>query len=255
MKFTARKKNITLIAAFCLLLASCTLLMGPQASLINSLFEKFVGVSPLDAKIFEHPLIKGRMQDLLGDKYDATMQILNTASAIQKEGPLYYVISRYTPIPEFAEKAGFAYNSETNQMVVLLLKGDVHKLLYETVDKAAKKVAPDLPKEFELLIHPDRLMDRVIDQAKDAATDAAVKAIGVDASTADLLKQATQPGEMNNITTDAASKSTGIDQSTADLLKQATNPETREKMLTEALKKQAEATEPATTSETATPAP
>lgn len=240
MKITLNKKKLAIIAACCLVLASCTLVMGPQAALINSLFEKFVGVSPLDAKIFEHPLIKGRMQDLLGDKYDATMKILNTASAIQKEGPLYYVVSRYTPIPEFAEKAGFVYNTETNQMVVLLLKGDVHKLLYETVGKATEKVAPALPKELDVLIHPEKLIDRVIDQAKDAATDAAVKAIGVDQSTADLLKQATSPDAVQNITTDNATKAMGIDQTTADLLKQATDPATREKMAADALKKQAE---------------
>lgn len=255
MKLNASKKKITLIAVICLVLASCTLIMGPQTAIINSLFEKFVGVSPLDAKIFEHPLIKGRMQDLLGDKYDATMQILNTASAIQKEGPLYYVVSRYTPLPEFAEKAGFVYNSETNQMVVLLLKGDVHTLLYETVSKTAEKVAPALPKELDILIHPEKLIDRAIDQAKDAATDAAAKAIGVDQSTADLLKQATKPDAVENITTDAATNATGIDQATADLLKQASDPETRAKMAAEALKKQAESTAPATQGEQAAPAP
>ncbi len=202
MKLTTSKKKLTLIAAFCLALASCTLLMGPQASIINSLFEKFVGVSPLDAKIFEHPLIKGRMQDLLGDKYDATMKILNTASAIQKEGPLYYVVSRYTPLPQFAEKAGFVYNSETNQMVVLLLKGDVHTLLFETVGKATEKVAPALPKELDLLIHPEKIIDKAIDKA----TGAAAEAVGIDPTTAELLKQATTPGELENMAADAFKK-------------------------------------------------
>ena len=52
----------------------------------SALFEKFVGVDPLSAEIFEHPAIKKRMQKLLGDKYDSTMILLNTASEIQKEG-------------------------------------------------------------------------------------------------------------------------------------------------------------------------
>jgi hypothetical protein len=184
-----KKKKLVVIFTLCIALASCALFMGPQASIISALFEKFVGVDPLSAEIFEHPAIKKRMQKLLGDKYESTIALLNTASEIQKEGPLYYVISRYTPVPEFAEKAGFVFNSETNQMVVLLLKGDTSSLLFEVADKAKEKITPTLPKEMQLLLNPEKAAEQLIDNAIDNAKDKALDATGIDKALIDSIKK------------------------------------------------------------------
>lgn len=200
-----RQHKIALIAALCLSLASCTLLLGPQAALINALFEKFVGVSPLSAQIFEHPLIKGRMQELLGDYYGPTVQLLNTASAIQKEGPLYYVISRYTPLPEFADKAGFVYNTDSNQMLVMILKGESKKVLFETVDKAAKKVMPPLPKEMQLLMNPQKAVENAVDQAAGAAAET----MGVDPALLDSLRNTDNPEALKKMAEEAVKSQAG----------------------------------------------
>ncbi|MFE8730201.1 hypothetical protein ACFX56_24565, partial [Aeromonas hydrophila] len=49
---------------------------------------------------------------------------LKTANKLQQEGPLFYVLSEYAPVPDIAKQAGMVWNSQTNQMSVLLQKGD-----------------------------------------------------------------------------------------------------------------------------------
>lgn len=46
------------------------------------------------------------------------------------------MVSRYTPIPEIADKAGLVWNSDTNQLAVASLKGDVTQVLSERVEAA-----------------------------------------------------------------------------------------------------------------------
>jgi hypothetical protein len=50
-------------------------------------------------------LSKTGMKGFLGDSYEPVMQLLMTANTLQEEGPLFYVVSRYTPVPQLAEKA------------------------------------------------------------------------------------------------------------------------------------------------------
>lgn len=78
------------------------------------------------------------MVALLGPNYDTTMQLLRTANELRKEGPLFYVVSRYTPVPEMAQKAGLVWNSETNQMAVALMKGDVAEVFAEKIEAMAE---------------------------------------------------------------------------------------------------------------------
>jgi hypothetical protein len=52
---------------------------------------------------------------------------------------LYYVISKHSPIPDIADKAGFVWNAENNQMAVMLLTGGspqvfAEKLVKDTVN-------------------------------------------------------------------------------------------------------------------------
>ncbi|MGL6579565.1 hypothetical protein ACSZOE_21635, partial [Aeromonas hydrophila] len=114
-------------ACLSLMLSACVaplLMMSPTSQLMWALLKPLVGFDPNEANLFEQPLIKDRMTSILGPNYDSTMQLLKTANELQQEGPLFYVVSRYAPVPDVAKQAGMVWNSQTNQMSVMLLKGD-----------------------------------------------------------------------------------------------------------------------------------
>jgi hypothetical protein len=114
-------------ACLSLMLSACVaplLLMSPTSQLMWALLKPLVGFDPNEANLFEQPMIKDRMTGILGPNYDSTMQLLKTANELQQEGPLFYVVSRYAPVPDVAKQAGMVWNSQTNQMSVMLLKGD-----------------------------------------------------------------------------------------------------------------------------------
>jgi chemotaxis protein histidine kinase CheA len=118
-----------LLQAVCLslTLSACVaplLMMSPTSQLMWALLKPLVGFDPNEVNLFEQPLIKDRMTDILGPNYDSTMQLLKTANELQQEGPLFYVVSRYAPVPDVAKQAGMVWNSQTNQLSVLLQKGD-----------------------------------------------------------------------------------------------------------------------------------
>ena len=115
------------LAALCVLLAACVvpaLLMPSASQLMWALLKPLVGLDPNIVHLYDQPLIKGRMTALLGPHYDTAMSLLKTANELQQEGPLFFVVSKFTPVPALAEKAGLVWNSDTNQMAVALLKGD-----------------------------------------------------------------------------------------------------------------------------------
>ncbi|MGY3896275.1 hypothetical protein [Aeromonas enterica] len=114
-------------ACLSLMLSACVaplLMMSPTSQLMWALLKPLVGFDPNEANLFEQPMIKDRMTSILGPNYDSTMQLLKTANELQQEGPLFYVVSRYAPVPDVAKQAGMVWNSQTNQMSVMLLKGD-----------------------------------------------------------------------------------------------------------------------------------
>ncbi|WP_323885097.1 hypothetical protein, partial [Aeromonas hydrophila] len=114
-------------ACLSLMLSACVaplLMMSPTSQLMWALLKPLVGFDPNEANLFEQPLMKDRMTSILGPNYDSTMQLLKTANELQQEGPLFYVVSRYAPVPDVAKQAGMVWNSQTNQMSVMLLKGD-----------------------------------------------------------------------------------------------------------------------------------
>ena len=120
----ARKLHL---AALCLLLSACivpALLMPSPAQLMWALLKPLVGFDPNIVHLYDQPLIKDRMTALLGPHYDTAIALLKTAGELQQQGPLFFVVSKFTPVPELAEKAGLVWNADTNQMAVALLKGD-----------------------------------------------------------------------------------------------------------------------------------
>ena len=136
-----RKYSLLPVVALCLLLAGClapALLMPSSSQLMWALLKPLVGFDPNQVNLFEQPIVRNRMVALLGPNYDTTMQLLRTANELRKEGPLFYVVSRYTPVPEMAQKAGLVWNSETNQMAVALMKGDVTEVFAEKIEAMAE---------------------------------------------------------------------------------------------------------------------
>ncbi|MEG3026612.1 MAG: hypothetical protein RR836_11190, partial [Aeromonas sp.] len=114
-------------ACLSLMLSACVaplLLMSPTSQLMWALLKPLVGFDPNEANLFEQPLIKDRMTAMLGPNYDSTMQLLKTANELQQEGPLFYVVSRYAPVPDIAKQAGMVWNADTNQLSVMLQKSD-----------------------------------------------------------------------------------------------------------------------------------
>ena len=128
------------LAAACLLLSGCfapAMLMPSPASLMWALLKPLVGLDPNVVHLYDQPLIRDRMTALLGPNYDTALALLKTADQLQQEGPLFFVVSRFTPIPEVAEKAGLVWNKDTNQMAVAILKGDGVQVFAEAVQQQA----------------------------------------------------------------------------------------------------------------------
>jgi hypothetical protein len=137
-----RRSSLLPVVALCLLLAGClspALLMPSSGRLMWALLKPLVGFDPNQVNLFEQPIVKNRMVALLGPNYDTTMQLLHTANELRTEGPLFYVVSRYAPVPEIAQKAGLVWNSETNQMAVALMKGDVAEVFAERIEAMAEE--------------------------------------------------------------------------------------------------------------------
>ena len=128
------------LAAWCLLLAACVvpaLLMPSSSQLMWALLKPLVGLDPSIVHLYDQPMIKGRMTALLGSHYDTAIALLKTANELQQEGPLFFVVSKFTPVPALAEKAGLVWNSDTNQMAVALLKGDGVQVFSEALQGQA----------------------------------------------------------------------------------------------------------------------
>lgn len=161
-----RTTKFIAIASMCIFLSACvsSLLIGNQlqSKLMWSFLKPLVGFDPNEVDLFETPMVKNRMTSLLGDKYEPTMKLLRTAQAIQQEGALFYVASRYAPpqVQEITDKAAMVWNADTNQMAVMLIKDGTPEIISEQIEGAKQAITPVLPKELQ----------RAYEQAKTAKT-------------------------------------------------------------------------------------
>lgn len=141
--------------------------MTPQGQLMWALMKPLVGLDPNDVNLLEQPLIKDRMENLLGENYGTAVSLLKTADEIQQQGPLFYLVSKHTPVPELAEKAGFVWNSETNQMAVMMLTGGSPTVYAETLlNDKAEKVIPSWPTELAEFTDPEKIKQMAIEKAQ-----------------------------------------------------------------------------------------
>ena len=183
LKKVVRFKKVIVMLLLSGLLTACVTGLIAQAGtqVLLAILKPLVGLDPNSNGLFQQPIIKNRMQGFLGDNYEPVMQLLMTANELQEEGPLFYVISRYTPVPELAEKAGFVWNSETNQMAVMLVTGGSPTVIAERIliKQANQKIAeavPEWPVELQTILDEEALKK----SAAEAAGKAAAKALGVD---------------------------------------------------------------------------
>jgi hypothetical protein len=147
------------------------MLLAPQSQLMWALLKPMVGLDPKEANLFRQPLIQSRLEPLLGSHYAGAVQLLETADKIQQEGPLFYVVSKYTPVPELAEKAGFVWNSETNQMAVLMVSGGAPQIFAEKINSEIAEQVPTWPAELSDYTDPAKLKQQALDRAKQQITD------------------------------------------------------------------------------------
>lgn len=142
-----------LLVSFTLSACVSSLLIGNQlqSKLMWSFLKPLVGFDPNEVNFFEAPIIKDRMTAILGDKYEPTMKLLRTAQEIQQEGALFYVASRYAPsqVQAVTDKAGLVWNSQTNQMAVMLIKDGKPEIFSEQIAGAKEAIAPVFPQELQ----------------------------------------------------------------------------------------------------------
>ncbi|WP_430455551.1 hypothetical protein [Rheinheimera sp.] len=185
-----RLRHLSCVLLCVTLLTQCVapaLLLAPQGQLMWALLKPMVGLDPKEANLFKQPLIQSRLEPLLGSHYAGAVQLLETADKIQQEGPLFYVVSKYTPVPELAEKAGFVWNSETNQMAVLLVSGGAPQVFAEKLNSEVAAQIPVWPKELSDYTDPAKLQQQAISKAKQQLSDK----IPVPAAVAPLVDNAT----------------------------------------------------------------
>lgn len=182
-----RIRKILLVVLMTGVLTACLggLVARAGTDILLAILRPMVGLDPNSNGLFQQPVIRNRMQAFLGDKYEPVMKLIVTADQLQQEGPLYFVVSRYTPIPEIAEKAGFVWNAETNQMAVMLVTGGsptviAERVLLKKANEAVAEAVPQWPVELQTILDEDAMKRKVLEAASAAAANAAVEAVGVD---------------------------------------------------------------------------
>lgn len=172
------KRSYKLLA--CLLIITClsactSVLIGNRAQslLMKAIFKPLVGFDPTEVKLLEKPIIKERMQALLGDKYEPTMKLLNTAQEIQQEGALFYIASRYAPkqVQAITDKAGMVWNGDTNQMAVVLIENGKAEIFSEQIAGAKEKLVPTLPKELQAAYDQAKAAEQAVENLQNNAGD------------------------------------------------------------------------------------
>lgn len=138
-----RVVKVALVLCCSLMLTACIapLIAGAQSQLLWALIKPMVGLDPNEVNLFEQPLIKDRMQPLLGEHYGTAVSLLKTADEIQQEGPLFYVLSNNALTQPLADKAGFVWNSQSNQMAILLQQQGKQQIFSEPLAAGSTAVA------------------------------------------------------------------------------------------------------------------
>ncbi len=206
-----------LLISLCLSACVSSLLIGNQlqSKLMWSFLKPLVGFDPNEVNFFEAPIIKDRMTAILGDKYEPTMKLLRTAQEIQQEGALFYVASRYAPsqVQAVTDKAGLVWNSQTNQMAVMLIKDGKSEIFSEQIAGAKEAITPVFPQELQNAYSKAKEIQKTLNAPAEAMGEALDKKLD---STIDNVKQE-QKNKIDSTINDA------INQQIPDAQQPATN--------------------------------
>lgn len=179
-----RLSTLALLALLVLPLAACTpsLLIGTelQSRLMYALLKPLVGFDPSQVHLFAAPLVRERLQHLLGDKFEPALALLNTATQIQQEGALFYVLSRYTPpevkaaaadaiavndkVKAIADTAAMVWNADTNQLAVMLVQDNAAEIIAEQAAAAREALVPALPAEVRTIYETAVALQQEVEQ-------------------------------------------------------------------------------------------
>lgn len=179
-----RLSTLALLALLVLPLAACTpsLLIGTelQSRLMYALLKPLVGFDPSQVHLFAAPLVRERLQHLLGDKFEPALALLNTATQIQQEGALFYVLSRYTPpevkaaaadaiavndkVKAIADTAAMVWNADTNQLAVMLVQDNAAEIIAEQAAAAREALVPALPAEVRTIYETAVALQQELEQ-------------------------------------------------------------------------------------------
>lgn len=223
-----RATKILVVLLIGLLLSACvsSLLIGNQvqSKLMWSFLKPLVGFDPNEVKFFEAPIVKDRMTAMLGDKYEPTMKLLRTAQEIQQEGALFYVASRYAPaqVQAVTDKAGMVWNSQTNQMAVMLIKDGKPEIFSEQIEGAKEALTPVFPPELQNAYNKAQALQAAVEEKQQAVKNAQQTLMAPATSLGESLNKAQQ--QQKSAVEEATSK---------------TLPLTDEEELEQALKKEA----------------
>ncbi len=143
---------LLLIASLLSACAAPLLLLPSQRDLMWALLTPLVGFNPNAFNLFEQPMVKQRMTAMLGPHYEETMQLLRTADQLQRQGPLFFVISRLAQNPTVARQAGLVWNSDSDRLATVIQRSGRTDILTEMVQGAVTATvagaAPRLPAEI-----------------------------------------------------------------------------------------------------------
>lgn len=192
MALFLRGRTLVLALLAVLLLSGCLgqLVAAATKEVLFRLLVPMVGLDPNETRLFQQPIIRDRLQAFLGPQYEPVVALLGTAEELQREGPLFYVVSRYTPVPEFAEQAGFVWDADANRMAVMLVTGGSPTVIAEQLvrEQAAEQVAGAVagtpvgealrwPGQLQAILDADAQKKRLEEQAVQAVSDAVIEAI------------------------------------------------------------------------------
>lgn len=171
---------ITLMLSAC---AASVLVGNAQSRLLWSFLQPLVGFNPHEMNLLESPLIKPRMQALLGSRYDSTVKMLRTANQLQQEGALFFLVSRYAPdsVKNITDKAGFVWNADTNQMAVLLIENGLPRVFSESTNNTIEKAVPQWPRELKTaLTDADAWQKSLKERAEEKTTKVVAEKLGLE---------------------------------------------------------------------------
>jgi hypothetical protein len=107
---------------------------------------------------------------------------------------VFFVVSEHSPLPHLAEKAGFVWNSEHNQMAILLVSGGKTEIFNQVVEGAAGKIVPSWPKELLDYTSPEKLKQKAVA----AAAGQLSQGLGLSAEQQALMETGISGGSVQN---------------------------------------------------------